>query len=71
MTDAYAATLNRRFGLTAEEIGLSVVSQIAFADRWVPSSSAEAGASSKSDLNVFAKAFEEGLERGEIAEALA
>ena len=38
--------------------------------RWIPAPSAEAGASRESDLNVFAKAFEEGLDRGQIADAL-
>ena len=38
--------------------------------RWIPFPSAETGILSKSDLKVFAKAFEEGLDRGQIADAL-
>jgi hypothetical protein len=38
---------------------------------WIPSPSAEAVYLGKSDLDVFAKAFEEGLDRGQVAEAFA
>jgi hypothetical protein len=38
--------------------------------RWIPLPSVEADASSKPDADVFAKAFEEGLDSGEIADAL-
>ena len=38
---------------------------------WIPVPSAEGQRSSKSYLDLFAKAFEEGLDRGHVAEAFA